>query len=103
MEKGNNDLTRRVRLLRQPRWRVLRARGSPGVWRFLAGVRVWRQQDSDADALVVLVHDWEKQGVREMCYVKVKEEVQMRDQEGVEVYQEPAVSSDSSGGTAISG
>jgi hypothetical protein len=32
------------------------------------------------------VHDWEKQGVREMRYVKVKEEVHMRDREGVEVY-----------------
>jgi hypothetical protein len=49
------------------------------------------------------VHDWEKQGVREMRYVKVKEKVQMRDREGVEVYQEPAVSSGSSGGAAISG
>jgi hypothetical protein len=48
------------------------------------------------------VHDWEKQGVREMRYVKVKEEVQMRDREGVDVYQEPAMSFGSSSSAVIS-
>jgi hypothetical protein len=39
------------------------------------------------------VHDLEKQGVREMRYVKVEEEVQKKDREGVEGYQRLACSS----------
>jgi hypothetical protein len=37
------------------------------------------------------MHDWEKQGGREMRYVKVEEEVQKKDREGVEDYQRLAV------------
>jgi hypothetical protein len=64
---------------------------------------VWRQQDSGADALIVLVLKRRRKYVREVRMTKKEEEVQNRDQEEAGAYCESAMLSIDSGGAAASG
>jgi hypothetical protein len=67
----------------------------------IAGVRVLRRRDSDADVPVVLVYNRGQKDVREVRVVKVKEEVQEKIQGRVEDYQIPVMLSGRGGGAAL--
>jgi hypothetical protein len=67
----------------------------------IAGVRVLRRRDSDADVPIVLVYNRGRNDVRGVSVIKAKEEVQEKIQGRVGDYRFPVMLSGRGGGAAL--